>query len=111
MRNCSSVPDPVGGVTRRGRVVRVEEGHRLDFTWWPALRPAERTAVSITLAPLDDGTRVRVVERPLTPVMARSATEPTSQPMAGAAQGSRTIIGSWSWRLALLSLTCTLSRV
>lgn len=99
-----ALPDPVGGVTRRGRVEQVDEGRRLDFSWWPALRPAEQTRVSITLVPLDEGTRVRVVERPSTPVGAAA----TSTPAAG---GSRTTIGSWSWRLALLSLTCTLSRV
>ena len=51
------LPDPVGGSTRRGRVDRIDPGQRLDLTWWPALRPADRTTVSITVTPIDTGTR------------------------------------------------------
>ena len=90
-----AMPDPVGGSTRRGRVERIEEGRRLDFTWWPALRPAERTAVSITVAPNGSGCRVRVTERPL----------------AQRAGTGRLPVGLWSWRLAMLALGSCLSRV
>jgi uncharacterized protein YndB with AHSA1/START domain len=93
-----ALPDPVGGATRRGRVERVEranDGSRLDFTWWPALRPAERTSVSITVAPTEQGCRVRVIERPI----------------AARATASRLPVGLWSWRLAVLSLSSCLSRI
>ena len=96
-------PDPVGGVTRRGRVEWADPGRRLDFTWWPALRPAERSRVSITVTPLDEGSRVRVVERPCGPVAA-----PVPRPVAWRTAG---VVGAWSWRLALLSITCTLARI
>lgn len=96
-----ALPDPVGGVTRRGRVERIERaeradgGSRLDFTWWPALRPAEQTSVSITVAPTDRGCRVRVIERPV----------------AARAGANRLPFGLWSWRLAVLSLASSLSRI
>lgn len=90
-----ALPDPVGGVTRRGRVERVDDGRRLDFTWWPALRPAERTSVSVTVSPTEQGCRVRVIERP---AAARAST-------------NRLPVGLWSWRLALLTLSSCVSRI
>lgn len=90
-----ALPDPAGGATRRGRVERVDEGKRLDFDWWPALRPAEQTSVSITVSPTGSGCRVRVNERPR---------------VAKASTGHRAI-GLWSWRLALLSFASCMSRI
>jgi uncharacterized protein YndB with AHSA1/START domain len=89
------LPDPVGGSTRRGRVDHIDEGRRLELTWWPALRPADRTRVTITVTPTEQGSRVRVVERaaPRRPATAARA------------------VGSWSWRLAVLALCCSASRV
>ncbi len=117
-----ALPDPVGGSTRRGRVERVDEGDRLDFTWWPALRPADRTSVSITVVPTETGCRVRVIERQTeaTASIARStastvtstasgrSTAPVARPTASA---GRSTIASWSWRLALLSLSSCMSRI
>lgn len=120
-----ALPDPVGGATRRGKVDRIDDGQRLDFTWWPALRPADRTEVSITLEPITGGTRVRVVER--RPVAARasgtassiaSASTPpatsgacsdTNPPARGGT--ARLPIGLWSWRLAVLAVATCLSPV
>ncbi len=115
------LPDPVGGVTRRGRVERVDEGRRLDFTWWPALRPAERTTVSITVEPLDgrSGSKVRVVERRPMPTTASAASTTavaatsvaaTAGPSPRAGTG-RLAVGLWSWRLAVLSVGVCLSRL
>lgn len=113
------LPDPVGGETRRGRVRHVEQGQRLDFTWWPALRPARQTDVSITLTPLTTGPggrcRVEVVET-LVP-STTAATGPTAATNAAAAEpgtrsgANRLPIGLWSWRLAVLSVSACLSRV
>ena len=111
------LPDPVGGETRRGRVDRIEADHRLDFTWWPALRPAERTTVTITVVPTGPGSRVRVVERPPARLVASAAavqggvetTAPTGPP---ARKGTNRLpIGLWAWRLAVLSVATSLSRV
>jgi uncharacterized protein YndB with AHSA1/START domain len=54
------------GELRRARVVDVEEGRRVSFTWWPIAPEAGRpTHVTITLSPGDDhGTRFRVRESP-----------------------------------------------
>ncbi len=117
-----ALPDPVGGATRRGKVDRIDDGRRLDFTWWPALRPADRTEVSITLEPITGGTRVRVVER--RPVLARTAataTAPTVAAPSGTRPGNaaapprggtaRLPIGLWSWRLAVLTVATCLSPV
>ena len=74
---------------------RIDDGQRLDFTWWPALRPADRSSVSITVAPTESGCRVRVTERR---VEAR-------------ASANRLPVGLWAWRLAVLSLAGCLSRI
>ena len=101
------LPDPVGGATRRGRVDRVDHGCRLDLTWWPALRPAQQTTVTITVAPVDEGTRVRVVERAPAP----TGTTTDAGGEAEARGGARLPIGLWAWRLAVLSVAGCLSRV
>ncbi len=125
-----ALPDPVGGSTRRGRVERVDEGDRLDFTWWPALRPADRTSVSITVSPTDSGCRVRVIERqtPATTTAAAgratasigsSVSSAGGSALAAPASGSvpvarsftRSTVAGWSWRLALLSLSSCMSRI
>jgi uncharacterized protein YndB with AHSA1/START domain len=70
--------------TRRALVVGdVEVGRRLAWRWWTDAGPASE--VEITLAPVEQGTAVRVVERPLT----AAATGPLR---AGAAEG-------WAHRL------------
>ncbi len=121
-----ALPDPVGGTTRRGRVERVDEGDRLDFTWWPALRPADRTSVSITVSPTETGCRVRVVERHEAAMAATgrptaslgrpaasvaSAAWPNTSAPRPTASAGRSTIASWSWRLALLSLSSCMSRI
>jgi uncharacterized protein YndB with AHSA1/START domain len=57
-----SFPD---GETRRARVIDVEEGRRVSFTWWP-VAPAvgAPTHVTITIEPTDAGSRLRVREAP-----------------------------------------------
>lgn len=118
------LPDPVGGATRRGRVDRIDDGRRLELTWWPALRPADRSTVSITVTPnrAPDGgpasTRVRVVERlePDRPAMAMARAEARSSaadrsPDGPRRGGTRLPIGLWSWRLAVLSVCGCPSRV
>lgn len=118
------LPDPVGGETRRGRVERVEPTRRLDFTWWPALRPAERTMVSIQVEPAGSGCRVTVVERPparlrsnidasVEPVVARGASAEGGRPVGHRVrQGTgRLPVGLWAWRLAVLSVAPSLCRI
>ena len=90
-------PDPAGGRERTGEVERVERDQRLEFTWWPTADPDDRSYVSITLEPVEVGTRVRVVERPLSPVLAL-ATPSVRR-------------GAWAWRGASLTLTCRSVRV
>lgn len=115
------LPDPVGGETRRGRVREVEHGQRLDFTWWPVLRPARQTEVSITVTPLttdagDLGCRVEVVETLAAPSQTTLSGPVASASVAGPSSGGRSgahrlPIGLWSWRLAVLSVSACLSRV
>ncbi|MGH9048374.1 MAG: SRPBCC domain-containing protein [Acidimicrobiia bacterium] len=54
-----------GGETRRARVIDVEEGRRVSFTWWP-VAPAvgPPTQVTITVEPAGAGSRLRVREAP-----------------------------------------------
>lgn len=54
------------GEERRAMVREVEPGRRLAFTWWPLTggdvgRP---TTVTITIAPSNGGSRLRLVESP-----------------------------------------------
>lgn len=112
------LPDPVGGATRRGRVDRVEDGQRLELTWWPALRPADRSTVSITVTPGEspDGTpgptRVRVVERlEAGRTVMSSGTASASAGSGSHRGGARLPVGLWAWRLAVLSVCGCPSRV
>ncbi len=84
-------PDPVGGTPRRGIVDDIEPEQRIGFTWWPETDPHDRSFVTITLEPVEVGTRVRVVERPLVIVGAVDATAVTHRAM-------------WAWRGATLQL-------
>ena len=53
------------GETRRARVLDVDEGRRISFTWWPvAPAPGPPSLVTITLEPRDGGSRLRVREGP-----------------------------------------------
>ncbi|HEX6311937.1 MAG TPA: SRPBCC domain-containing protein [Acidimicrobiia bacterium] len=57
-----SFPD---GGTRRARVVAVEAGRMLSFTWWPvAPTVGPPTLVTITIAPRGTGSRLHVREAP-----------------------------------------------
>ena len=53
------------GEIRRARVVDVDDGRRVSFTWWP-VAPAvgPPTMVTITIEPVDAGSRLRVREAP-----------------------------------------------
>lgn len=111
-------PDPAGGRLREGKVVEVDPGRQLSYVWWPADRPTERSSVAITLDHLETGTRLTVVETPLgrPPVgFARAATASAdSRPMAGVRSSSarsRSLIGTWSWRLAMVTLASQMVRV
>lgn len=105
------MPDPVGGRTRSGLVGHVDEQRSLQFTWWPDSRPIERSKVSITLSPIETGTRVTVTEQLLTPPPVGFAIPVASaEPMASAASSSTSFRGFWSWRLAVLSLSSQMVR-
>ncbi len=99
------LPDPVGGRTRSGRVDRVDEQSRLEFTWWPDRRPVERTTVTITIAPIDTGTRVTVTES-----VPRSIAGP-SRPLLSADPRSQVVRGAWLWRMAMLGVATCMAAV
>ncbi len=61
------------GTERHAAIETVEPGRRLAWTWWPADDDADTSRVEIDLAPIPGGTRVTVVEVPVTPA-ARPAT-------------------------------------
>jgi uncharacterized protein YndB with AHSA1/START domain len=114
-------PDPVGGRPRIGQVDHVGIDQRLDFTWWPSDDPDDRSQVSITLIPIEVGTRVQVVEGPLTTASLSSATHsvttestlgqgskrvsrPTFSPVASPASSRSWRCFATAWRLMLRSL-------
>ncbi|MEM9652014.1 MAG: SRPBCC domain-containing protein [Actinomycetota bacterium] len=128
-----SFPDPVGGRQRDGRVQTVVEGERLAFTWWTADRPTDRSSVTITLQPVDTGTRVTVVET-MAPPSQVGFTVPALPVASTGAPGSATagpgvrvsasagtdiamrarrssVLGLWSWRLAVVTLATQMVRV
>jgi uncharacterized protein YndB with AHSA1/START domain len=54
-----------GGEVRRARVIDVDVGRRVSFTWWPiAPEAGAPTTVTITLDPIEAGSRLRVWEAP-----------------------------------------------
>jgi uncharacterized protein YndB with AHSA1/START domain len=63
-------PSPLGkatfrfpdGSVRFAVVEEVDAPHRLAWRWWPAGDRASATRVAVELEPVDDETRVRVVE-------------------------------------------------
>jgi len=89
-----SAPDPVGGAERLGRVDSIDEDRELRYRWWPASDPDAASSVTIELEPLESGTRVTVVERPI--VVSTALTHTPFAVMAGAA---------WQWRSAMLSIS------
>lgn len=100
-----SFPDPVGGRPRHGRVTAIVDQERLDYTWWPADRPTQRSAVFVTLEPIETGTRVHVTETVVSapPVGFATGSAPAGR-RSSVAGGSRSLIGAWSWRLALVTM-------
>ncbi len=102
-----TAPDPVGGRHRHGRIERIDDRRLIELTWWPAEEPTSRSRVSITVTPIETGTRVDVVERPL-PTSGRLG---AGTGVASALAGVRTsLVGAWSWRLALLTVACQVVR-
>jgi uncharacterized protein YndB with AHSA1/START domain len=51
------------GTARRLVVDAAEPGRRLAWTWWPNDDPQQPSRVEVTLVPVEDGTRVQVVEQ------------------------------------------------
>ena len=110
-----SLPDPAGGRPRHGRIDRLDDHARMDFTWWPVDRPVERSRVSIVLTRTGTGTRVTVREtapRSVAGPAALRTTSPSASARSGSAPTVRTgggrprLVGAWTWRLALLTLAC-----
>lgn len=105
------VPDVVGGRPRAGRIDNVDERSNLAFTWWPMTRPSDQSAVSISVTPIETGTRVTVRETPLF-----ASASGSDAPLSTATQtqtiiGGRSFTGFWAWRLAVLTLSCQAVRV
>ncbi len=114
------LPDPVGGRRRAGVVDTIEEGSELRFTWWPVTRPTERSTVTVTLEPIDSGTRVTVREAmpvSLGAMALRSEgrvsvdSAPSSAVRSARLPLHRVVPGFWAWRLAVLSVSCQMARV
>lgn len=61
------IVDPATGRPKSGIVETLIPDERFTYTWWPVEEPDEASHVTITLEPIPIGTRVTVVERPLTP--------------------------------------------
>lgn len=61
------IADPVSGRPKSGIVETLLPSKRLAYTWWPIEEPDEASHVTITLEPIPIGTRLTVIERPLTP--------------------------------------------
>ncbi len=89
-----SVPDIATGRPRDGYVEAIDPQRQLDFVWWPADDPAERSHVAIRLEPTEFGTKVVVVE-----TLRASATS-AAHACAQAA---------WSWRQAMCAVTLRIS--
>jgi uncharacterized protein YndB with AHSA1/START domain len=49
-------------VDRAVRVDEVVDGERISFEWWPAARPADRSAVELVVLPTPSGALLRVTE-------------------------------------------------
>lgn len=106
-----SFPDPAGGQHRDGRVAEVIDGERLQYVWWATDRPTERSSVTITLRPFENGTRVTVTEtlESRHPIGFRMSSSPTTP--RPALSRSTSLIGTWSWRLAMVTVAATMARV
>ena len=86
------------GTHRRLVVEEVEEGRRIAWTWWPSDGDGAASRVEITLEPLEEGTRVTVVEQPH-PAGPQARVQASAGPAAG----------SWSLRLFHLELLVALA--
>jgi hypothetical protein len=106
-------------------VTTVIEQEQLGYTWWTADRPGDRSAVTIILDPIETGTRVTVVETamPRHPVgftLPSAGRATASSSLVSAAKKTSTsvinarsssLIGLWSWRLAMVTMASQMVRV
>ena len=81
--------DVVTGEPKVGRVRTFEAERLLEFDWWLEDDPSRSSSVSITLEPLQPGTRIVVVERPTIGAPAVLSTSASA---------------SWEWRTALVGV-------
>lgn len=86
--------DPVTGQPKRGVLEQVNFHERLVYTWWSEESADQTSEVTITVEPIETGTRVTVVERDLA-----SVSGPVASSTATERRGA-----SWAWRTALLAL-------
>ncbi len=71
------------GLSRDGIVVEVEAERRLCFLWWPSDEPDCISEVTYTIEPVDEGSVLTIVERPVfDPVSAISTMSTTVMLMA-----------------------------
>jgi len=122
-----SFPDPVGGSRRDGRVDAVDDQARLEFVWWTVDRPTLRSRVTISLDEVETGTRVTVRETALarpavgfelpttrpsaSAVIANTAITSTGRLAVDAMSRSASLVGLWSWRLAMVTVASQMVRV
>lgn len=100
-----AAPDIATARHRTGVVRRCDPGRRLELEWWPTDEPRDVSVVAFELSSHDDQTVATVTEtrsNDSTPPCAGSSDAPRA--MASASVTS----GSWAWRLAALSLACSL---
>jgi uncharacterized protein YndB with AHSA1/START domain len=86
------------GTVRQVLVTDVEPGHRLAWHWWED--GGELSTVEITALPLDDGTRVRVVETP-------AGAGGSIRAQASVASGARSPEQRWHRSLEVVGRTAT----
>ena len=86
--------DVVSGTFKDGVVRTASPSELLEFDWWPTTDPDQSTSVTITLIPIESGTRVLITE----------TVPPTSA-------GSMRASASMQWRGAMLSAALSSTRV
>lgn len=85
-----------GSSVRRVVVTEVDEGRSVGFVWWDESSPEEASAVTIALAPGDDGTTTVTVTERLAGAAVASLGEATIGDLVGSADAG------WDRRLQAL---------
>ena len=94
------------GSVRGGRVDTVAPGRELRFRWWPEDDEGATSEVTYVLDPDEDGTRLRVTERPVGPGSGSASASACASASGRWTAWDDRIVGLWCLAAVPVALAC-----